>query len=72
MCVYRKTIQYIAKVIQRHFAENSTLTVAELRDLLATSRKVAVPLMEYLDLHKYTVREGDVRRQGPKLQDLSE
>jgi selenocysteine-specific elongation factor len=70
--VYRKTIQNIAKVIQQHFVANPTLTVAQLRDLLATSRKIALPLLEYYDLHKYTVRDGDVRRPGPKLRDLSE
>jgi selenocysteine-specific elongation factor len=70
--VYRKTIQYIAKLIQQHFAANPTLTVAQLRDLLNTSRKVALPLIEYFDLHKYTIRDGDNRRPGPKLRDLSE
>jgi selenocysteine-specific elongation factor len=70
--VYRKTIQYIAKLIQEHFAANPTLTVAQLRDMLNTSRKVALPLLEYFDLHKYTVREGDNRRPGPKLKNLSE
>ena len=70
--VYRKTIQYIAERIQEHFASNATLTVAELRDRLNTSRRLAVPLMEYFDLHKYTIRDGDIRRPGPKLKDLSE
>jgi selenocysteine-specific elongation factor len=70
--VYRKTIQNIAKLIQKHFSANPTLTVAQLRDILATSRKVALPLLEYFDLHKYTVRDGDIRRPGPKLRDLSE
>ncbi len=70
--VYRKTIQNIAGLIQKHFAANPTLTVAQLRDLLATSRKIALPLLEYFDLHKYTIRDGDTRRPGPKLRDLSE
>lgn len=70
--VYRKTIQNIAGRIQKYFHEHSTLTVAEFRDLLATSRKTALPLLEYYDLHKYTIRDGDVRRPGPKLRNLSE
>ena len=65
-------MQYIVEVIHRHFKENSTLTVAELRDLLNTSRKVSLPLLEYLDMHKYTVREGDIRRPGLKIRNLSE
>jgi selenocysteine-specific elongation factor len=42
-----------------------TLTMAELRDLLGTSRKYAVPLGEYLDRIGVTTRDGDTRRLGP-------
>jgi selenocysteine-specific elongation factor len=37
------------------------LTVAEIRDLLGTTRKYAVPLCEYLDRVGVTQREGDLR-----------
>lgn len=37
------------------------LTVAEIRDLLGTTRKYAVPLCEYLDRVNVTMREGDLR-----------
>jgi selenocysteine-specific elongation factor len=70
--VYSKTIQYIVQLIHTHFKAQDTLTVAELRDILNTSRKIALPIMEYLDMHKYTVRDGDVRRPGRKILDLSE
>lgn len=72
MHVYRKTIQYIIEVIREHFSRNLTLTVGELRDMLNTSRKVALPVLEYLDMHKYTVRDGDIRRPGQSLRYLSE
>ncbi len=39
-------------------------TVAEIRDLLGTSRKFAVPLCEYLDRVGVTRREGDLRVQA--------
>jgi selenocysteine-specific elongation factor len=38
------------------------LTVAEIRDLLGTTRKYAVPLCEYLDRQGVTRREGDLRK----------
>ena len=41
------------------------MTMAELRDLLGTTRKYAVPIGEYLDRVGLTVREGDTRRLGP-------
>jgi selenocysteine-specific elongation factor len=37
------------------------VTVAEIRDLLGTTRKYAVPLCEYLDRAGVTVRSGDLR-----------
>jgi selenocysteine-specific elongation factor len=37
------------------------ITVAEIRDLLGTTRKYAVPLCEYLDRAGVTKREGDLR-----------
>jgi selenocysteine-specific elongation factor len=39
-------------------------TVAEIRDLLGTTRKYAVPLCEYLDRIGVTRREGDLRFLG--------
>jgi selenocysteine-specific elongation factor len=36
-------------------------TVAEIRDLLGTTRKYAVPICEYLDRVGLTTREGDLR-----------
>ncbi|MBM3983955.1 MAG: hypothetical protein FJ304_27535 [Planctomycetes bacterium] len=36
-------------------------TVAEIRDLLGTTRKYAVPVCEYLDRVGLTKREGDTR-----------
>ncbi len=42
-----------------------TATVAEIRDLLGTTRKYAVPLCEYLDRVGVTKREGDLRTLAP-------
>jgi selenocysteine-specific elongation factor len=42
-------------------ATRSGMTVAEIRDLLGTTRKYAVPLCEYLDRMGLTRREGDLR-----------
>jgi len=39
--------------------------VGELRDLLATSRRYALPLLEYLDAKRITRRVSDKRILGP-------
>ncbi|MGH2699800.1 MAG: selenocysteine-specific translation elongation factor [Actinomycetota bacterium] len=41
------------------------MTVAQIRDLLGTSRKYAVPLCEWLDQTGATLRRGDTRILGP-------
>jgi selenocysteine-specific elongation factor len=40
----------------------NTLSVADVRNGLGTTRKYALALMEYLDQIGITVRDGDVRR----------
>jgi len=45
--------------------ERGPLTVAEIRDLLGTTRKYAVPLCEWLDATGATRRLGDKRALGP-------
>jgi selenocysteine-specific elongation factor len=50
--------------VARRLADGSAITMAELRDLLGTTRKYAVPLGEYLDRIGLTRRDGDVRRLG--------
>ncbi len=49
----------------------SGLTVAEIRDLLGTSRKFALPLLAHLDGNGVTRRRDDVRIAGPRMPDVS-
>jgi selenocysteine-specific elongation factor len=49
------------RVTDRLAQQPAGLTVAEIRDLLSTSRKFAVPLCEYLDRVGVARREGDLR-----------
>lgn len=49
------------RVLDR-LADGSGLTMADMRDMLGTTRKYAVPFGEYLDRIGLTRREGDVRR----------
>lgn len=58
--------QAVAKV-REHFGQESQLTLAQFRDYLGTSRKYALPLIEYLDGKGFTRRRGEVRLPGPSL-----
>jgi selenocysteine-specific elongation factor len=50
--------------VEGRLSGGATMTMADLRDLLGTTRKYAVPIGEYLDRIGLTRREGDVRRLG--------
>jgi selenocysteine-specific elongation factor len=49
------------RLLTEKLAAGPPLTVAEIRDLLGTTRKYAVPLCEYLDRIGLTQRDGDRR-----------
>ncbi len=53
--------------LQQFLKEKGQITVGEARDLLGTSRKYALPLLEYFDREKVTKRVGDVRVPGRAL-----
>ena len=55
----------LRRLVVARLSDGSTMTMADLRDLLGTTRKYAVPIGEYLDRVGLTVRDGDVRRLGP-------
>ena len=61
--------QDLHRRLQQWFDQHPELTLSQFRQLLDVSRKYAVPLAEYLDLHHVTRRQGDVRRPGPRLGD---
>ncbi|TNF32585.1 MAG: selenocysteine-specific translation elongation factor [Deltaproteobacteria bacterium] len=48
--------------IRAHFAGHETLDTATFKDLTGTTRKWTIPLSEYFDRVRVTLRVGDVRR----------
>jgi selenocysteine-specific elongation factor len=57
----RGTYDEIAQRIIAHIRENGSITVAQVRDMINTSRKYALAIMEYMDEQKITRRVGDER-----------
>ena len=56
------SIDRVKAELRRHLSERSDITPATFRDLFGTTRKYAIPLLEYLDREGITVRVGDSRR----------
>jgi selenocysteine-specific elongation factor len=59
--LHRDAETRMRKLVGEKLAAGKGLTVAEIRDLLSTTRKYAVPLCEYLDRVGVTRRQGDLR-----------
>ena len=51
-------IDQAKEAIQARLKENPLITIAEVRDLLGTSRKSAKPILEYMDSIKVTKKNG--------------
>ena len=61
--VFRKEdYDSLIALVNEHFAKEPTLTVAQLRDRLNTSRKYILGFLEHLDAAGVTVRDGDFRK----------
>jgi selenocysteine-specific elongation factor len=54
-------LEGVVEELKSWFSTHETITVSQLRDLLDTSRKYAVPILEYLDQQRVTYRSGDKR-----------
>jgi selenocysteine-specific elongation factor len=61
MLFHRDVLREIESVIIDYLKEHGQATVAEIRDLVGSSRKYVVPLLEYLDSKRITRRKGDQR-----------
>ena len=52
----------LVRLVEEHFVSQPTLSVAQLRDRIKSSRRVVLPFLEHLDRIGLTLRDGDVRR----------
>ena len=64
---HHQTFDRVLEQTRAFFAEKEELTLAEFRDMLGTSRKYALAVLEYYDRNKMTKKEGDIRRAGVAL-----
>jgi selenocysteine-specific elongation factor len=55
-------IEQVKTLLAKALAEKGEISAAGFRDLLGSSRKYIIPLLEYFDREGFTLRIGDVRR----------
>ena len=64
--IHKSVFEKVSGLLMAHLRENETITVAEFRETAQTSRKYAVPFLEYCDGQNLTVRDDNVRRLHPR------
>ncbi|MBF7084106.1 selenocysteine-specific translation elongation factor [Desulfallas sp. Bu1-1] len=65
--LHGKALRKAVSLIKEHLEQKGEISLGEVRDLLQTSRKYTLPLLEYLDREKVTRRVGDMRVAGKFL-----
>ena len=58
---HRHTMEVAERMLRDYLEKNGKITVSQFRDLTGSSRKYAVPILEYFDSKKITRRVGDER-----------
>ena len=61
-----KNYKQLLEKINSFFKKNSSLNIKDFKEITKTSRKYAVPLLEYLDKQKITFRLGNERKYNKK------
>jgi len=58
----QKNFIILREKVNQFFSNHLEMSVSEFKELAHTSRKYAVPLLEYFDKKKITYREGNIRK----------
>jgi len=61
LCFHTMVLDKLKENLMEYIKKQGPISVAQFRDLTKTSRKYAVPLLEYFDAIHFTKRTGDVR-----------
>jgi selenocysteine-specific elongation factor len=56
------TVDQVRAVLKKYLSDKGEISAASFRDLINSSRKYTIPLLEYFDREGVTLRIGDVRR----------
>jgi selenocysteine-specific elongation factor len=68
--IHRDSLEAAKQVVLELFARKPLFSTMEFRDAVGVSRKYAVPLLDYLDRARFTVRSGHDRTPGVEARKL--
>ncbi len=72
ICVHQDVYRDVCRKLCAYLAGHETIALADFRDLMGTSRKYALAVLEYYDKNKILKKEEDLRRPGMNFWDISQ
>ncbi|HKL43471.1 MAG TPA: SelB C-terminal domain-containing protein, partial [Clostridia bacterium] len=60
--LHRKNLEKAKEKIVNYLKANDKITLGEFRDLIDSSRKIVIPILDYFDSINLTIREDDYRK----------
>ena len=54
--------------LSQYFASSREMKVSDFKKITSSSRKSAIPLLEYCDKQSFTIRQEDMRIKGDKIE----
>jgi len=64
LCIHQDVYLDVCKKTKAYMDQHETIALADFRDMMGTSRKYALAVLEYYDKNKILKKEGDLRRIG--------
>ena len=58
----RESVDSVKSILYKYLSEHEEINAATFRDLLSSSRKFTIALLEHFDREGVTIRIGDARR----------
>ena len=52
----------------QYFSSSKQMKVSDFKQITLSSRKSAIPLLEYCDKQSFTIRQGDIRIKGGEIE----
>jgi len=62
--IHVNTLKIIKNILKEHFIKRDEIAISEFKKMTSTSRKYAIPLLEFLDKIQLTERKGNNRAKG--------
>ena len=65
--IHHDCLIVLLNYLKKYFTNSVELSIGDFKKISGLTRKTAIPLLEFLDKKKYTIREKNVRIIGQKL-----